>query len=463
MANPQLASAIGKVIANVLIEKEIGSGGMGTVFLGTHQAFQHKVAVKILPGQPPPPEQFVKRFFREGRAMNQLSHKNIVRVTDLGEQNPYFYIVMEYVEGTDLDSNVRNKGPLSIPKALRIVRDIADGMAYAHELGILHRDLKPDNVILDKNAGEPKIIDFGLAKLESTQESQALTVAGQIMGTPMYMAPEQAEGKPADHRTDIYSLGAIAFYILTADFPFTGKSGMDILLKKIREKPRDILGLRKEIPAPVAALVNKMMAREPDKRFQSMARVRDILNQALKPRGAAGAADAGDSAIAEVRGGSGSGSGLPIGAGTPGKPIATGTPGRAPRPGSSSPLPVPAPGANDSDDMAPTVEARREDLQKHIASVKEAEPAAAEPKAPAPATPTPAAPAPAPAPGGSNKMLIILIVVLIVLVLGMGAALLLIMSNQSGGNSGDGSALPHDRAPVAAVWTPSVSRIDRRA
>ncbi|MGE0432306.1 MAG: serine/threonine protein kinase [Planctomycetota bacterium] len=378
MAAPQTPNVIGQVVANCRIEKKLGAGGMGAVFLGEHQGLRNKVAIKILPAVPPPPQQFVQRFFREARALAQLEHKNIVHVYDVGQQDPYYYIVMQFIEAKPIEDLVREKGRLSISKALRIIRDTADAMAYAHERGILHRDLKPDNVLYDDVAGDLKIIDFGLAKFEGGGESQALTVTGQIMGTPMYMAPEQAEGRPADHRTDIYSLGALGFFALTGDFPFTGKSGMDILLKKIREKPRNILELRPEIPQPVASLINKMMARDPEKRFQSMARVRDILNQALKPKGDAAARDAmADSVIDEVRGGGAAAgaasqpnvpavntpppvnTGVQIsGVGTP-PPTGTGASGYpAGPPAYNTPSPIPT-AAPELDDDQPTVQGRR--------------------------------------------------------------------------------------------------------
>ncbi len=289
-------NVIGKVIANTTIERKLGAGGMGAVFAGRHHSLNRIVALKLLPAVPPPPAQFVQRFFREAEAMRQLEHPHIVRVYDYGQEDPFYYIVMEFVQARPLEEIVREKNQqkdrVKISRALRIIRDVADAMAYCHELNILHRDLKPDNILLNEQTSEVKIIDFGLVKVEGG-DAQALTVTGQIMGTPMYMAPEQAEGKVADHRTDIYSLGACGFFFLTGDFPFKGRSGMDILLKKIKENPRDMRELRPEIPKPVADLIHRMMARDPAKRFQSMGRVRDILNQALKPRGAGGEAGAG--------------------------------------------------------------------------------------------------------------------------------------------------------------------------
>ncbi len=272
----------GRTIAGCKIERKLGAGGMGSVFLATHPKLGH-IAMKLMRTNPAPPAQIVKRFFREAETLKQLKHPNIVRIYGYGKEEPFYYIAMEYINGETVENIVKRHGPLKVKHALFVLREIAEAISFAHQHNIVHRDIKPDNVIITPDS-KVKIIDFGLVKVEGSN----VTMTGQIMGTPMYMAPEQAEGVESDERTDIYSAGAVGFYMLGGIGPYKGKHGLEILLQKIRdEKPFDLVKLNPKVPSSVAQLIYRMMARFPENRFQDMATIRDILDDILKPKEAA--------------------------------------------------------------------------------------------------------------------------------------------------------------------------------
>jgi serine/threonine protein kinase len=271
----------------------IGEGGMGKVYLAEHIEIGKRVALKVLhPSYSRMPD-LVERFRREARAASKIGHPNIVDVTDSGttaEGSVYF--VMEYLEGVELGSVIEREGALDIARALKISGQICRALAAAHAQGIVHRDLKPENVYLiarDGAADVVKVLDFGIAKTTEAEAARErrLTSPGMAMGTPEYMSPEQAAGRAADARCDIYALGAIMYEMTTGMPPYSGDNFMEILTKKATQDPPPPTSVRKDIPSQVSDLVIAAMARNPDDRPQSMEKLEYELNKCLSGRGVA--------------------------------------------------------------------------------------------------------------------------------------------------------------------------------
>ncbi|HUT88652.1 MAG TPA: bifunctional serine/threonine-protein kinase/formylglycine-generating enzyme family protein [Thermoguttaceae bacterium] len=268
----------------------IGQGGMGQVFKARHRTMQRIVALKVLPRRGMQSPSAVKRFEREVRAAARLMHPNIVTAYDAGEQEGIHYLVMEYVNGMDLAAILAEQGPLAVAQAIDYTAQAAKGLAYAHSEGIVHRDIKPGNLLVDEK-GTVKILDMGLARMASaggrvgSEESESLTTSGQVMGTCDYMAPEQAEDTHrADHRADVYSLGCTLYRLLTARKPYEGDTMIKILLSH-REAPIPSLSAaRPDVPASLDAVCQKMMAKTPEERYQSMSEVIDALSACVTTR-----------------------------------------------------------------------------------------------------------------------------------------------------------------------------------
>ncbi len=271
----------------------IGEGGMGKVYLAEHVEIGKRVALKVLhPSYSRMPD-LVERFRREARAASKIGHPNIVDVTDSGSTaDGSVYFVMEYLEGVELGSVIEREGALDVARALRITGQICRALAAAHREGIIHRDLKPENIYLITRGGEAdivKVLDFGIAKTTEAEAARErrLTSPGMAMGTPEYMAPEQAAGRAADARTDIYSLGAIMYEMVTGQPPYSGDNFMEILTKKATQDPPPAITVRSELPLQVSELVTAAMARNPDERPQSMDGLEYELNKCLAGRGVA--------------------------------------------------------------------------------------------------------------------------------------------------------------------------------
>ncbi len=287
-------AAIGTVIdGRYQIVDLIGEGGMGRVYLAEHVDIGRRVALKILhPVYSRMPE-LVERFRREARAASRIGHPHIVDVTDSGKTDEgAVYFVMEFLEGVGLGSIIDRSGALDINRTLRIATQICRALAAAHEAGIIHRDLKPDNIFLttrDGRADFVKVLDFGVATSIDGQQFRAkrLTTPGMTMGTPEYMAPEQAAGRPADIRSDIYSVGAILYEALTGAPPYEGENFMEILTKKATVDPTPAHKLRPELPKDVSKLIRRAMARNPQDRPPSMEAFEYEINKCLEGRGSA--------------------------------------------------------------------------------------------------------------------------------------------------------------------------------
>ncbi|MGE5180697.1 MAG: protein kinase domain-containing protein [Acidobacteriota bacterium] len=271
----------------------IGEGGMGKVYLAEHVEIGKRVALKVLhPSYSRMPD-LVERFRREARAASKIGHPNIVDVTDSGSTaDGSVYFVMEYLEGVELGSVIEREGAIDVARALRIGGQISRALAAAHREGIIHRDLKPENIYLITRGGEAdvvKVLDFGIAKTTEAEAARErrLTSPGMAMGTPEYMAPEQAAGRAADARTDIYSLGAIMYEMVTGVPPYSGDNFMEILTKKATQDPPPPIQIRPELPQQVSDLVQQSMSRDPDVRPQTMEALEYELNKCLSGRGVA--------------------------------------------------------------------------------------------------------------------------------------------------------------------------------
>ena len=214
------------------LERKLGSGGMADVWLAEDQELGRKVAVKILHERYANDEQFVERFRREATHAAGLSHPNIVSIFDRGEAEGSYYIVMEYVEGRTLKELIVTRGPCPVPVAISYVRQVLAALRYAHRNGIIHRDIKPHNVLVD-HEGRVKVADFGIARAGSSQ----MTEAGSIIGTAQYLSPEQARGAPVDETSDLYSTGIVLYELLTGDLPFTGETPVEIAMKHLSQVP----------------------------------------------------------------------------------------------------------------------------------------------------------------------------------------------------------------------------------
>jgi len=271
----------------------IGEGGMGKVYLAEHVEIGKRVALKVLhPSYSRMPD-LVERFRREARAASKIGHPNIVDVTDSGSTpDGSVYFVMEYLEGVELGSVIEREGAIDVSRSLRIAGQICRALAAAHHEGIIHRDLKPENIFLITRGGEAdvvKVLDFGIAKTTEAEAARErrLTSPGMAMGTPEYMAPEQAAGRAADARTDIYSLGAIMYEMVTGVPPYSGDNFMEILTKKATIDPPPPLAVRPDLPNTVSELVMAAMARDPGQRPQTMEALEYELNKCLSGRGVA--------------------------------------------------------------------------------------------------------------------------------------------------------------------------------
>ncbi len=258
------------------IQGTLGTGGMATVYAGRDRVLDRPVAIKVLAKKYAGDEKFVTRFQREARAAAGLNHNNIVSVYDTGDTDGEHYIVMELVEGETLADLMRRQGPLSADHAARIAAGIAEALQAAHRQGLIHRDVKPGNVMLTRR-GEVKVMDFGIARAAT---DDTLTQTGLIMGTASYLSPEQSRGDTVDHRSDIYSLGCVTYEMLVGSPPFTGGSPLSIAYKHVNDQPSPPSHAKPSIPSEVEAVVMRALAKDPDARFTTAEAFRQAITHA---------------------------------------------------------------------------------------------------------------------------------------------------------------------------------------
>jgi serine/threonine protein kinase len=249
------------------LEELVGHGGMSSVYRAHDSLLERYVALKVLHEQYSEDEDFVERFKREARLVAQLQHPNIVTVIDRGEQEGRQYIVFEYIEGENLKELVVRKGRLEVREALEIAIEVARALGFAHEHGLVHRDVKPQNVLLNGD-GRAKVTDFGIAR--SLDVEHGVTQTGTVLGTSNYIAPEQASGKHVDQHSDVYSLGVVLYEMLSGEVPFPGESFVAVALKHVNQPPPSVLDVRGDIPMRVAEAVDRALEKDPERRFPTM-------------------------------------------------------------------------------------------------------------------------------------------------------------------------------------------------
>jgi serine/threonine-protein kinase len=270
------------ILGSYVLLEPLGEGGMGTVYKARHQRLDRIDALKVIRKNLLTNPKAVERFQREARAAARLSHPNVITVYDANESGDVHYLAMEYIVGTDLAKLVKQAGPLPAAQACDYVRQGALGLQHAHERGLIHRDIKPSNLLLTQDGSTVKLLDLGLARLQSaTPEdttNHSLTDTGAVVGTPDYIAPEQARNsREVDIRADIYSLGCSLYYLLTAKIPFPGETLTEKLIKHQLEEPEPLPQVRPDVPAEVAAVVRRMMNKRPEDRYQTPAQVAGAL------------------------------------------------------------------------------------------------------------------------------------------------------------------------------------------
>ncbi len=295
MASVQNAlPARGDVIAGKYqVEGTLGQGGMGAVFEVTHRVTGKRFALKWLLPTLTSESDAVKRFIREAQVAGRVDHPNIVEVYDVGQEGDSFFMVMELLQGEPLSARLARARRLSPAEACQVLVPVCEAVSAAHASGVIHRDLKPDNIFLCRSIkGEqsPKVLDFGISKMNNLagEVTSSVTRAGTVMGTPHYMAPEQVRARPVDGRTDVYALGVILYELLSGSLPFPGDTYSDLVLRIMTESPAPLAQVAPGTPPALVQIVGRAMAREPDARFGSVAE----LGRALEPFVAGGTAPA---------------------------------------------------------------------------------------------------------------------------------------------------------------------------
>jgi eukaryotic-like serine/threonine-protein kinase len=264
----------------------VGTGGMSSVYKAHDKLLERNVALKVLHPHYGDDTEYVERFRREARAVAQLSHPNIVTVIDRGEAGGHQFIVFELIDGENLKELVNRTGPLPVRRAVELAVAVADGLAFAHEHGLVHRDVKPQNVLLNGD-GEAKVTDFGIAR--SLDVEHGVTQTGTVLGTSNYLSPEQASGKQVTPATDVYSLGVVLYELLTAEVPFPGENFVAVAMKHLNDPVPDILERRPDVPPRLAAAMERAMEKDPARRFASM---RDFASELRACLGELGTFDA---------------------------------------------------------------------------------------------------------------------------------------------------------------------------
>jgi serine/threonine-protein kinase len=278
----RLAEALGDAYT---IEGEIGRGGMGVVYRARDERLQRRVAIKVLPPELAFQRDIRERFTREAQTAARLSHPHIVPIHTVGEGHGLVYFVMGYVDGESVAARIRRRGRLPVDEARRIMGEAADALSAAHALSIIHRDIKPDNILLEGPRGRVMVTDFGIAKALSSTSGATLTGAGVAIGTPAFMSPEQAAGeREIDGRSDVYSLGVVTYQMLTGELPFTAPTVAGILMKQITEPAPDLRGRRPDVPEDLALAVSRCLEKDPENRWPSA----DALRRALESRSMGG-------------------------------------------------------------------------------------------------------------------------------------------------------------------------------
>ena len=277
----ETVASVGRRLGDFELQRKLGQGGMGEVWLATQLSLARPVAVKVLPKALGQQAGFIDRFRREARSVAQLVHPHVVQTYASGIQDGTAYFAMEYVEGEDLQQMLRRQGALDFVEAGELAVAIASALGAAHEKGLIHRDVKPSNVMLDRS-GAVKVMDFGLAKtIGDAPGGQDLTQSGLIMGTPNYLSPEQGRGDTLDGRSDLYSMGVVFYEMLTGAVPFRSETPAGLIFKHVYEPPPPAKGLRPDLPPFLEEVLDRLLEKDRDQRYASADEVLGDLHEFL--------------------------------------------------------------------------------------------------------------------------------------------------------------------------------------
>jgi serine/threonine-protein kinase len=269
----ELAAA---VAGRYTLERELGRGGMGAVFLARDLRLDRPVAIKVLPPELAIRPELRERFLRETRTAAAFSHPNIVSVHGVEELGSLLFFVMSYVEGETLTQRVRRQGPLTVPDATRLLQEVAWALSYAHARGIVHRDVKPDNILIERATGRALVMDFGIAR---SVAASGLTQVGETVGTPHFMSPEQVAGDAVDGRSDLYSLGVVAYFAVTGRLPLDAGNAQAVMLAHVSQAPEPVARFRPDLPAPLGGAIDRCLQKDPAQRFATGEALVEALEQ----------------------------------------------------------------------------------------------------------------------------------------------------------------------------------------
>ena len=279
-----------RLAGKYLIEKLIKSGGMGSVYVGKHVLMDKTVAIKVLRPSLAVDPDVVARFSREAKAASRISHPHAVSVTDFGEdENGIVFLVMEYLDGRTLKEAIKSEGPMAPARVVEIIRQVAGALDAAHEQGVVHRDLKSENIMLTRTNGDEwaKVLDFGIAKIQQPHghRDADITAPNLVIGTPQYMSPEQcSQSGPLDKRSDVYSLGVIVYEMLAGRVPFTGESPTVIMMKQVQDQAPSLRAARPELGVAIDDVIARALAKQPGDRFQTAGQLSKALQEATETR-----------------------------------------------------------------------------------------------------------------------------------------------------------------------------------
>jgi eukaryotic-like serine/threonine-protein kinase len=284
-ADDELRAHVQRALAaHYELDCEIGRGGMGIVYRAKDRRLKRQVAIKLLPPELAFRSEIKSRFLREAETAAQLSHPNIVPIYTVDEQEGLVFFVMAYVSGDNLAKRLHERGVLTVDETRRVLREVADALAYAHDRGVVHRDIKPDNILLDQTTGRPMVTDFGIARAMDSEGDSRLTATGMAIGTPAYMSPEQAAGeREIDGRSDLYSLGILGYQMLTGEPPFVAGSTPAMLVKHISERPIPVEQRRTDVPQDLARAVMMLLEKDPANRFSTASALVTALESGVVP------------------------------------------------------------------------------------------------------------------------------------------------------------------------------------
>ncbi|HIO00397.1 MAG TPA: serine/threonine protein kinase, partial [Alphaproteobacteria bacterium] len=276
--NLHSASLIGLTLGDYQILRRLGHGGMSVVYLAEQQSLKRRVAFKVLKSNLAEQESYVRRFHTEAQAAASLVHANIVQIYEVGNIQGIHFIAQEYVAGQNLAQFMQRNGNVSSGLGINILQQVAAALNRAGKQGIIHRDIKPENIMLAPT-GEVKVADFGLARVVDQADGVQTTQIGITMGTPLYMSPEQAEGKAVDPRSDMYSLGVTAYHMLTGNPPFQGETALSVAVQHLKREPVAIQEHRSDLSAAFSSLIMKLLAKDPADRFQKATDLQESLRK----------------------------------------------------------------------------------------------------------------------------------------------------------------------------------------